>query len=361
LKYTITLAVLALLFFVNVNSSLAQPRQDVLRLQKDAPREYVVQRGDTLWDISALFLQDPWRWPELWQHNEAVANPHLIYPGDKLYLSWRDGRPVLTRKVSKTLQPDGQVRSKSDQPLPMFSHQTLAPFLSYHRLVDAHRVAMAPQIIGDNSAAPRLSGMAPVFIESQPDQPSVEPRRYGVFTHIETLADAHLLRHIADVRVVGGKDGLHQGELSHLQREVRRGDILLPLGQAEYPLNYQPQSGVEGLVGTLATSLNRQQQQGRFDVVVLDKGTDDGVKVGQMYQAVRPGVELLMDYDRPIVKADADKWQLLTAFASREVQLPEASTAELMIVQVEPSVSFAIVLRTHDWLRVGDAFVPMFL
>lgn len=358
MKYIINLAVLVLITVAVMNSSHAQPREDVLRLQKDAPREYVVQRGDTLWDISALFLEDPWRWPELWQNNEEVANPHLIYPGDKLYLSWRDGRPVLTRKVSKTLQPDGRVQSKSKQPLQMFSHSMLAPFLSYHRLVDITEVDGAPQIIGDNSAAPRLSGMAPVFIEH--NNP-VENRRYGVFTHIETLDDTVLLRHIADVKVTGGKDGLYQGELSNLQREVRRGDVLLPLGEAEYPLNYQPQDGVEGLVGTLATSLNRQQQQGRFDIVVLDQGRDDGVVVGQMYQAIRPGVELLMDYERPIVKADADKWQLLTAFASREVQLPEAATAELMVVQVEAQASFAIVLRTHDWLRVGDAFVPMFL
>ncbi len=64
---------------------------DILRIREDAPTTYVVQKGDTLWDISALFLEDPWLWPELWYFNPQVDNPHLIYPGDLLKLVWIDG------------------------------------------------------------------------------------------------------------------------------------------------------------------------------------------------------------------------------------------------------------------------------
>ena len=75
----------------------AAPSQGPLRLNPDAPDTYIVQAGDTLWDISALFLSDPWRWPGLWQGNPHLDNPHLIYPGDQLNLFWADGVPYVAR------------------------------------------------------------------------------------------------------------------------------------------------------------------------------------------------------------------------------------------------------------------------
>ena len=65
-------------------------------LTADAPNEYVVKTGDTLWDISKVFLRDPWYWPEIWYVNPQVENPHLIYPGDVLKLVYIDGQPRVT-------------------------------------------------------------------------------------------------------------------------------------------------------------------------------------------------------------------------------------------------------------------------
>jgi hypothetical protein len=64
-------------------------------LREGVPEVYVVQRGDTLWDIAAHFLRDPWRWPDIWHVNPEIANPHLIYPGDIIRLIWVDGEPRL--------------------------------------------------------------------------------------------------------------------------------------------------------------------------------------------------------------------------------------------------------------------------
>ncbi|GAL37423.1 hypothetical protein JCM19240_1359 [Vibrio maritimus] len=59
-----------------------------LTIKGTVPAVYQVKQGDTLWGISSLYLHSPWRWPELWNHNKHIGDPDLIYPGDKLILTW---------------------------------------------------------------------------------------------------------------------------------------------------------------------------------------------------------------------------------------------------------------------------------
>lgn len=341
---------------------LAQQQGDVLRLQADAPQSYVVKRGDTLWDIAGIFLATPWRWPELWQNNDGVENPHLIYPGDILYLSWVDGRPVLTRKPSKKLSPSGQLVSKAEQPISTLSHALIAPFLDYHLLLDDAAIAQAPRVLGDNAAAPRFAGFAPVFVQGR----ELRAQQYGVFTRLPPLLadhEQHLLRHVADITLAPTGSppteagALWEGQLARVQREVRPGDLVLPLQNARYPLNYAISQGLPALTGQIVNSTSGRQQLGRYDVVVLNQGQAQGMQVGQIYQAMRKGSEYLLGDGAPIALQNADKWANFVAGISDSIQLPDAASAELMVVAVTEQASFAIVLQSHDWLQVGDRFV----
>ena len=73
---------------MNEDAPAEAPAQTAQLIRPDAPMNYTVKRGDTLWDIAAVFLKDPWFWPEIWQINPQVENPHLIYPGDVLSLAY---------------------------------------------------------------------------------------------------------------------------------------------------------------------------------------------------------------------------------------------------------------------------------
>ncbi len=99
----ITLSVAALLLCYSVTTSAQQ-----LAVKADAPKSYLVKEGDTLWHIAGLYLEHPWLWPQLWQVNPQVQNPHLIYPGDRLTLSYdANGRPQLAlNQAGIRLSPD---------------------------------------------------------------------------------------------------------------------------------------------------------------------------------------------------------------------------------------------------------------
>ena len=130
---------------------LAAVSADELTLNPDHPQSYVVEEGDTLWDISARFLAEPWRWPELWEANPQVEDPHLIYPGNQLNLAWKDGRPYLSvggrypgdRRIKLSPQIRETVHEQAIDPIPL---DAIRQFLSRPRVLSAGELASSAYI-----------------------------------------------------------------------------------------------------------------------------------------------------------------------------------------------------------------------
>src|SRR5688572_25567149 len=145
-------AVAALTLSMAVPSAVATGQdgginRDVIPVAPDAPDRYIVQPGDTLWDISAKFLTDPWYWPEIWHINQQVANPHLIYPGDELALSWVDGRPQVTvaRGGPVRLSPRVRENPLSDA-LNAIPYERIAAFMQRPAVLTRDQVEGAPYV-----------------------------------------------------------------------------------------------------------------------------------------------------------------------------------------------------------------------
>ena len=114
-----------------------------------------MKTGDTLWDISKVFLRDPWYWPEIWYVNPQVENPHLIYPGDVLKLVYIDGQPRVTlgdrggateSGGGKRLSP--QVRREPlSQAITAIPYDVIASFMGRPTLLDGDQVKNAPYVV----------------------------------------------------------------------------------------------------------------------------------------------------------------------------------------------------------------------
>ena len=120
-----------------------------LLLNETVPEQYEVIAGDTLWDISALFLRDPWKWPEIWHANQQIANPHLIYPGDIVSLVYIDGRPKLMLSRNREEKRSPQIRIEDHRaPIPALPLETIENFLSKNRLTSNSELQSAPYVLG---------------------------------------------------------------------------------------------------------------------------------------------------------------------------------------------------------------------
>ena len=118
-----------------------------IKLNPSHPDRYVVVKGDTLWDISARFLQTPWRWPDIWQANDQIANPHLIYPGDIIELSFVDGVPRLTLKRGDGKLSPSIRRSSLADAIPAIPIDAIAPFLNSPRVMTEEEYESAPYVV----------------------------------------------------------------------------------------------------------------------------------------------------------------------------------------------------------------------
>src|SRR5690606_16867889 len=126
------------------------------------PERYVVQRGDTLWDIAGLFLRDPWYWPQIWQINPPVENPHLIYPRAILSLTYIDGQPVLQlERVSNSQRLSPRVRSQPlEEAIPTIPYEAIRAFLTRPVVLDPDQLETLPYVVAHRDGLMGSAGRA---------------------------------------------------------------------------------------------------------------------------------------------------------------------------------------------------------
>lgn len=317
--------------------------RSVIPIAPDAPERYVVQPGDTLWDISAKFLREPWYWPEIWYVNPQVQNPHLIYPGDVLALTWVDGRPqlVLERGGATRLSPRVREQPLSEA-IRAIPWNIVEAFMSRPTVLAKEQIKDAPYVVagrdsrlmssvGDHVYVRRLEGAA---IDTT-------FRLYNVGAELKDPEDGKVL----------GYDGIYTGlgrvtrsgdpatmKLLESARETMPDDIALP-DTLDLNMDFIPRPP-KGLVDGQIMSVADQRLAGaQYMVVVINRGLRHGLEPGNVLSIWKAG---------PTVRDDNPNR------VSRSVELPENEVGRFMVFKSWDRLSYGLVLESTYELAVGD-------
>lgn len=309
-------------------------------LRSDHPDEYTVVKGDTLWDISSRFLQSPWLWPEIWQANPEIANPHLIYPGDRVRLVYVNGQPrlVVDRNQIIKLSPKARPEPLAGA-IPTLPFNVIGPYLNASQFVAPGELDNAPYVLAQQDGK-ILSGDGDVAYVRAEAVYGLE--RYGVYRQGRLFSDPDSGQVLGVEAISVGQadvhsraDGLTRVLLSRATQEIRAGDRLLPQ-PPESTADFVPSPPPKGLQGEILAVIDGVEQVGQYDIVVFNVGRQSAVEAGNVVAISREG-------------------QRVTDPISGDlIQLPDERSGLAMVFRVFDRLSYALVLQAERAMTLGD-------
>lgn len=325
---------------------------ETVELKQDAPLRYVVQKGDTLWGISNKFLKDSWQWPEVWYVNPKVKNPHLIYPGDELYLYYVNGRPQVAKAGAGAPQDTGpaggtsaftpRVREASiGESIYSIPLEKIRAFLQSPRVVATDAFDKAPYLVdfeedhlmgaADNTAyALRLNDTSHSLWQIvRKGETFRDPDDNDVIGY-EALPVAD-----SEVRVYGNPATVY---LRRSYMEARAGDFLVPMEQDPLSSRFVPHSPGKTVDGKIISVYNGMSQIGQYQVVAINRGTSQGMEPGHVLSVYQSGRQSKDPY----------------AFFFNSVTLPDINAGQIMVFKCAERVSYALVMSSTREMHILD-------
>ena len=342
-----------------LTSGLVVAAESDALLREGHPDQYMVKEGDTLWGIASMFLKDPWFWPEIWHVNPEIENPHVIYPGDQIILKYIGGEPQLSVKRGQggrtyKLKPDQSVRagdryekmeprvrmSPLASAIPAIPLDAVASLMSTGRIVEEDTLANAPRILAGRSERLIFGPGDQFYARGDWDE---ETSVYGIFREGNVYLDPETKEilgyeaiEVGLARAVDRHGEVVTFDLTSVMEDVRVGDRLMPTEERRVESTFYPTPPDRYVEGVIMTVLGGVTQVGRNDVVVINRGLTAGLEVGSVLAIAKKGAVVRDGFNR-------DK-----------VELPTERAGVLMIFRVFEKMSYGLVLRTQEPLRVGD-------
>jgi hypothetical protein len=327
-------------------------------LAPNAPEEYVVKTGDTLWDISKTFLREPWYWPEIWYVNPQIENPHLIYPGDVLRLVYIDGQPRLTigergdaavvSGGAKRLSP--QVRREPlSSAITAIPYDIIASFMGRPTLLDKDQVKKAPYVVAMRDH--HIIGAAGNDIYARRLKDAPVDARYSVVHVEEELRDPEnndLLGYTGmyvGASVVTAAGDPAKLTLTETSREALQGDKLFP-ESVDVNLDFVPHAPSQDVKASVI-AVNSHTLIGQYQIVALNRGTRHGLAPGHVLDVGQRGAVVRDRYGSGGLGAR-------NLGRGTKVELPNERIGTVMVFKAYDRMSYALVMDATQPIAHGD-------
>ena len=330
-------------------------------LAPNAPDSHTVQRGDTLWGISSLFLKSAWRWPELWGMNlQQIRNPHLIYPGQVLVLEKTDGRARLRigrngDVPTNTVRLSPRVRSEllDNGAIAAIPLNLIGPFLNEAVVFDSNELEAAPRIVATQEGRVMVSRGETAYVRGDLGG----ARDFRIFRELVPLLDPGSREVLGyEGRYVGTAEYLRSGNtlvstaataavvpdtfrVTSTRLEAGVGDRLSPVPQQEL-VAYVPHAPAAPLEGSIVSVYGDGLRAGQNQVVAINRGRRDGLERGHVLALWRTGIDAV------------DK----TGGRKEAMRLPDERHGLLFVFRTFERVSYALILTVQEPVRPGDRF-----
>jgi LysM repeat protein len=328
---------------------VAQSGVPLSALAPNAPERYTVKSGDTLWDLSGMYLTSPWRWPELWGMNKTqIKNPHLIYPGQTLVLV-KDGDRARLQIAGEgepgvgRLEPRIRDIGNERTAISAIPNNLIAPFLSQPLVLDANGLADSPRIVATQEGRVFVGRGDDAYARGIQDDSIIN---YNVFRPLRPLYDpddkarkkpiAYEAFYLGTANKVGGGE-IAKMRIDSSKQEIGVGDRLQAVERQEL-VTYMPKRPDAPVDARVIAMYDGVRYAGGGSIVTLSRGSDEGVSTGDVLQLYRTGETKL---DR-------------TANKREFIKLPDEQIGLAFVFRVFPGISYALIARGTKAVEVGD-------
>ena len=385
-----------------------------IELNPDHPDKYIVVKGDTLWDISARFLKKPWLWQEIWRVNPQIKNPHLIYPGDMVSLTYEDGKPVLNLERAgqtgsgRNIKLSPTIRSsENDKAIPAIPIDAIQQFLKWPLIFERDEMEDWPYVVSSYEGHLIASVNNTIYVRGIPDD--AESKEYSIYR--KGPAYVNVKKDKDEEDEILGYEAIYVGQavmqkkgdpasavITSVDREVLMGDRLIPNSEQDINVEFIPSSTkteVEGKILSVLTGISKLggvAQIGQYQVVVLNIGESSGIEPGNVLGIFQDNLKVVdrigpnqrkkleeqdddrIEFEREDTNfVDQELSKLVNGirnmfkkfdkkfpeFANRKtkseiVSLPEEYVGVMMVFRTFEKISYALVMEVNGPVHVFD-------
>lgn len=318
---------------------------DTVKIHDNAPDSHIVVKGDTLWDISAKFFKDPWKWPQIWGLNkDSIKNPHWIYPGDVVHLDRASGTlhlgKIIKNKAGQSdsvkLSPRVYVQSSEHNAIPSIPARAIEPFLSRPLIIEEDGLSNAPTIVGTLEKRVLLATGDIAYVKGLSEDQGL---LWQIYRPGKTLLDPENKKVLGYEAVYLGDAEVEKfADISTLKivkalNDINKGDRLIQ-ASGEFAGSYVPRTPDSQIAARVISIYAGVSQAGQHSIVTLNKGLRDGLENGHVLALYRKG---------DVTKENGET-----------LTLPDVRYGLLFVFRTFDKVAYALVMRTRLPVQLLD-------